>query len=390
MVIRQRVEDGEAAETLARRILLVDRAGGEARILDSRGSRVLSGRGDHGLSELIREHTPDLVVLDLGNEGSEALTHLEELAEQSAATAPPVLALLPGEASEEDHRVLVIDAEAGGAEEAQQDDASEPEGIQQAIERRETRALRAQCARLLAEQEMMRGRLVSTREEERNRIALGIHDDAIQRITAVGIRLDTLTRKQPELAGSDGVVELRRDVDSAIDSLRQLILELRPPSLGRMGLARSLRSYVDHLVQASDSETTFELQVDLAVEPPSDVGLLLYRIAQESLTNVVKHAHATEASVVIECTGDGYQLRVADNGNGFVLDIGTDPEDMESEPGHLGFTGMRERAQGAGGRIRLDSQAEKGTTVEAWLPAPEAAARPATTSTRHTRTGRAS
>ncbi len=224
--------------------------------------------------------------------------------------------------------------------------------------------LRDLTERKRAEEERRRllHRLVSAQEEERARIASDVHDDPIQKMSAVGMRLAALRSRigHPELVPS--LQQLEETVATSIESLRHLLFELRPPALDREGLAAALRHY---LVEAA-SEGGFSYQVEdrLVEEPSAEVRAIAYRVAQEALTNVRKHARARHVQVLLESREGGLRVRVRDDGVGFAP-----AEDGGAPPGHLGLPSMRERVELAGGWWRVESARGAGTTVEFWLPA---------------------
>jgi PAS domain S-box-containing protein len=202
-------------------------------------------------------------------------------------------------------------------------------------------------------------RLVRAQEEERERIANDIHDDSVQVLTALVIRLDTLRRRlaDPELAGM--VDEIEQTARTSITRLRHLMFELRPAALDRDGLVPALRLYLDSV--AAERGLGYDLLDGLAREPGPACRATLYRIAQEALSNVVKHAAATTVRVAVEQEQDGTLVRIADDGRGFLAGL-------ESAPGHLGLASMRERAELSGGWWRLESRPGEGTTVEFFVP----------------------
>jgi signal transduction histidine kinase len=204
--------------------------------------------------------------------------------------------------------------------------------------------------------------LTQAQEQERGRIASDIHDDSIQAMTAVGIRLETLRRRLTDPEQLRVLEELEETVVLSIARLRHLLFELRPPVLDREGLAPALRVYLDEL--SKETGLWYEIDNQLTVEPPGETRRILYRITQEALTNVRKHARARRVIVSLHEEERGFRVRVRDDGQGFVM---REPE--EQAPGHLGFTAMRERAEIAGGWWRVASAPQVGTTVEFWLPA---------------------
>jgi signal transduction histidine kinase len=208
--------------------------------------------------------------------------------------------------------------------------------------------------RLLAE-------LVRVQEEERRRIANEIHDDPVQAMTAVEMRLESLRRRMEDGEERRTLEQLSASVGAAIGRLRRLLVDLRPPRLDREGLAPALRAVLERL--RSETGIDADLEDRTTEEIPPGSRTVLYRIAQEALANIRKHADARVARVVVAERDGGYLLRVRDDGQGFDLDRG-----VEEQAGHVGLVSMRERAELAGGRFKIASTPGAGTTVEAWVP----------------------
>lgn len=209
-----------------------------------------------------------------------------------------------------------------------------------------------------AERRRLLGRVVSAQEQERHRIADDLHDDIIQVLTAVGMRLSTLSSRV-DPAGQPQVARLEATVSEAIGRLRRMLFELRPPALDREGLCAAIRTHLQTALE--DIEHTVDDALD--TEPPIETREIAYRIAQEALANVRKHALASHVHVTIKTDRDGLRVTVADDGAGF------DPallEDVRRD--HFGVAAMRERAAFAGGWCAIDSSIGKGTTVGFWLP----------------------
>ena len=131
--------------------------------------------------------------------------------------------------------------------------------------------------------------------------------------------------------------------------------------LDREGVAAALRVYLREAEE--HAPTRYRLDDRLVAQPPEATRLILYRIAQEALTNVRKHAEARTATVTLAERGGGYFVRVSDDGIGFLA------ERLTGVPGHLGLASMRERAELAGGWLRVASELGRGTDVEFWIPA---------------------
>jgi signal transduction histidine kinase len=222
------------------------------------------------------------------------------------------------------------------------------------------RDARVELGRELAERRAVLAHLVSAGEEERRRIAGDIHDDSIQVMTAAGMRLQILRRSITEPEQLRRLSDLEQTIQLSISRLRHLIFELRPPALDNEGLSAALRAYLDEAGETAG--TSYRLDDQLAAEPPEATRVILYRIAQEALTNIRKHADAENATVTLDASNDGYHVRVRDDGVGFT------PEAVLPRPGHLGLAAMRERAELAGGWLRIESAPSDGTTIEFWIP----------------------
>lgn len=219
------------------------------------------------------------------------------------------------------------------------------------------------------ERRALLSRLVRAQEEERRRIASDIHDDSIQSMFAVGVRLHTLQSSLRDPAQKEQVGRLQQAVQQTTDRLRHLLFELRPAALDEGGLPAALREYLE--VMKTEGGIEIGLEASIESKPASDTEVIAYRIAQEALTNVRKHARARRVACAVSTEDGGILTRVTDDGVGFAAPNG-------SVPGHLGLVAMRERAEMAGGWLRVTSAAGTGTTVEFWIPdRPEAAERAA-------------
>ncbi len=207
-------------------------------------------------------------------------------------------------------------------------------------------------------------KLVGAQEAERQRIAADIHDDSVQKMAAINLRLAVLRRRVSDPATSGSLEQIETTVQDTIHRLRQLMFELWPPELDRHGLVPAIRAKITDV--ETETGVRFELENHLRKEVPPDVRTIAYRILQETITNVRKHAEATNVLITLEPDAGGIRITVRDDGSGF----DTPPE---SPNGHLGLSTMRERASLAGGWLRIVSARGRGTTVEFWLPGERAA-----------------
>jgi PAS domain S-box-containing protein len=219
-------------------------------------------------------------------------------------------------------------------------------------------------------QENLRGlaaRLQAVREEERTRLAREIHDVLAQELTRLKIDITWMRRQLAQPADSlknqplkEKLASMSELTDVAIASVQKIATELRPVVLDTLGLCAAIEW------QAKDFETHTGIKCAVNV-PELDLRLererstALFRILQESLTNVARHAEATWVEVELRCEGNSVSLRVWDNGRGIL------PGEL-SDPRSVGLLGMRERAALLGGECRITSCSSGGTTVEAHLP----------------------
>jgi PAS domain S-box-containing protein len=203
--------------------------------------------------------------------------------------------------------------------------------------------------------------LVTTQETERRRIADGIHDDTIQSLFGLQMRLSAIATRYPELEQLEDFPQLRQELLDAMAGLRNLTFELHPDILETEGLVPALRLHVERWKTPDAPEL---IVVDrLERQPSKETRSMMYRIAQEALTNVRKHSHARRITVSLEHRDRGFRVVIEDDGDGF--DAERAPR---SDRDHLGLTSMRQRAEMAGGWSTVRSGPGAGTTVEIWLP----------------------
>jgi PAS domain S-box-containing protein len=211
------------------------------------------------------------------------------------------------------------------------------------------------------DRQLLLGQLVRAQEEERKRIAAGIHDDTIQVITSIHLQLQRLRLRLRDPSEGQALGKLEDALQSSLSRLRKLIFELRPARLEENDLPAALRSYLEEM--HSSAGIVYQLDDQLSIAVPPSTSVLLYRTAQEALMNIRKHARATRVLVTLTDLADGCLVRISDNG------VGYNPADVENSPGHLGLALMRERPQMAGGWCGIESAPGAGTTVEFWVPA---------------------
>lgn len=211
----------------------------------------------------------------------------------------------------------------------------------------------------LTEHRRLFAHMVQAQELERRRIAWDVHDDSIQAMVAVGMRLQLLADRAGEPHARE-LVRLDESVREAVGRLRSLTFRLHPPGIDRHGLIESLSQHLNDVV-AGDWNLEPSLEHDLIAEPAPETAITIFRIVQEALLNVRKHARACTVRVGVTTVDRGLLVRVADDGNG-------QPAVAHKLHAHFGLMEMRERAETAGGWWTLRSEPGTGTTVEFWVP----------------------
>ena len=224
-----------------------------------------------------------------------------------------------------------------------------------------------QHQRAAALQQAFSQRLIASQESERKRIAGELHDSLGQRLVVINNLALFLLRgrdtSSPASEPSETVEEIRREATLAIEETRSISYNLRPFQLDRLGLRKALESLIRSVSRASGVRFYAEI-ADIDHLFPEDLRISFYRIVQEALQNIVKHAGASEGKVSVERSDRNVLLSISDNGVGFA------PEARSAEVGSGGFglTGMTERAGLLGGTLTVKSEAGRGTTITVAIP----------------------
>jgi signal transduction histidine kinase len=245
-------------------------------------------------------------------------------------------------ASEEERRQAL--------QQAHQDRLDALDKVQEELHRRET---------------MRRGflrRIVVAQEEERARISRELHDETAQTLTALKTNLAAMQRRLPD----DSEVQLlsgriQQFSEQISKDLHHLVHELQPAQLEALGLTAALKQLADEMLENYSIRTTVNIDGVKRRLPPL-VRVICYRIAQESLTNVARHARATKAAIQLHFETDAVKLSVTDNGQGF------DVPEAFAKTGTMGLLGMQERAEVIQGVFEVESTIGEGTTIHAAVP----------------------
>jgi signal transduction histidine kinase len=213
-------------------------------------------------------------------------------------------------------------------------------------------------------------RIVTAQEDERARIARDLHDHLGQQLTALRLTLQG-HREQlgPDHPGSEQVTSALTLAQRIDDDLDFLAWELRPAALDDHGLAAALPVFVREWSQHYNIPVEYRAPHLVSGQLGRDAEVVFYRVAQESLNNVLKHAHATRVDVLVEARDGAIRMVIEDNGIGFDV---ADREETRDKG--IGIIGMRERAALIGGSLQIESQPGQGTSV--FLEAPRARTTP--------------
>jgi PAS domain S-box-containing protein len=205
--------------------------------------------------------------------------------------------------------------------------------------------------------QLLSRRLVEVQESERRKIARELHDEAGQALVSLRFGLRLLEREIDEGETVSGrLAELVRETDAVIDALHRLAVDLRPATLDALGLDAALRQYSRSVGARFGLAVRFKARGFTSDRLPAVVEAALYRMVQEAMTNVVRHAHATRVDILVERSDDRVIVMVEDDGVGF------EPDQVKGGD-QFGLVGLRERAEALGGILRVESTPGAGTTV---------------------------
>lgn len=205
--------------------------------------------------------------------------------------------------------------------------------------------------------------VLAAQEAERLRIARELHDETAQALTYMLLRLNMAKRAESSASTQETLEELHGLTTETLEGIKRLAVELRPAALDDLGLVAALEAHVKDYSKRVGIPVSFQA-TGLDERLPGNVEIVVYRVAQEALTNAAKYSEARNIEVALHCEPrSGLSLRVSDDGRGF------DQEALKTSKNRgLGLFGMRERVHLVGGRIEWKTQPGHGTTVEARIP----------------------
>jgi PAS domain S-box-containing protein len=216
-------------------------------------------------------------------------------------------------------------------------------------------------------EEALRGysrQLIRAQEAERESISRELHDQIGQVLTAIRINLETIRDSSNRTESDTLIDEGVTIVDEAIQQVRGLSFELRPSLLDDLGLTAALRWYSDRYTKRTGIRTTMSICPESEIRLPRELETACFRIAQEALTNVARHAQARNVFIDVRTMNGSLSLSIKDDGVGFNLHLQPNGESFSS----LGLRGMEERAHGLGGKLEIKSDPREGTEVRANFP----------------------
>ena len=208
--------------------------------------------------------------------------------------------------------------------------------------------------------------LVNAQEEERGRLARELHDGAGQMLTTLLVHLKILENQTDNPATQQGLSAMLDMVSNTIDQVRSLSHDLRPAALEELGLAVALRTLTTDTLEQTGVVTRCHVDLGNDVLPHS-VEVSLYRIAQEAVTNILRHAEAKRVDLALVRSTGGVSLSIADDGCGFL----SRPKISQQDKRHLGLISMAERAEMVGGTLKVYSTPGLGTTIRIDVPIQE-------------------
>jgi len=227
-----------------------------------------------------------------------------------------------------------------------------------------TRELLKKSQDMQQEMRLLSRRLLSVQEEERKRISRELHDVVAQTLTGINVQLSSLTMQSTADAESleTKIASTQRLVEESVETVHRFARDLRPTVLDDLGLVPAIRSYLKLFTQQSGIAVEFGASMSVD-ELSGDQRTALYRVMQEAVTNISRHAEASQGRVSLKKLGASVCLEIRDDGLGF----------PEIEQGveiakRLGLVGMRERIEMVGGRFSVKSQPGKGTNVRVTIP----------------------
>jgi signal transduction histidine kinase len=324
-------------------------------ILEGEGYELHQAKDGIRALQMLKQLQPDLILLDVMMPAMDGFEVCRRIRATPTLAEVPIILLT----ALDDHASLLRGIESGA-----DDFLTKPPDRQELIARVRTITRLNRYRTLMEQRENIRRmaeRVVAAQEEERQRISRELHDDLGQALTT---HLITLRNLQQDLSLSRETLfeRLQTLYDQSYEifvKIRGIARDLRPPVLDALGLKVAMQTYCTEFTRRTHLPVIFEAEQSLP-DLPDAYNITLYRTLQEALTNVIKHAHASQVWVDLSMDDDEVTLTIQDNGIGF----------GEEQPGSngIGLAGLRERITIAGGTLTVSSTPKRGTILSAQFP----------------------
>ena len=330
-------------------------------LLSQAGYLVLEATSTEEALVVARSERPDLVITDILMPGMNGYELVRKLRSLSDTDGIPVIFCRANHAERETIVGRVSEVVGPSL-------AFSPPQVGDRVETDRLRILNDKLVQKVAELESenterrtLLGQLINAHEEERQRLAEDLHDESIQAVVALRMRLETLMARTTEPDLTRELDGLREQAAEAVERLRTVLTNIQPEEPDRSGLGVALRVLLEQASVEDGLECSLE---DLTTRRPGQtVRSLLFRVGREALANIRHHAQASHVEMRLQDDSSGFTLVVRDDGKGFDARDG-----LRGRPGHLGLPAIRERVELSGGRLKLESGPDTGTEVQVWLP----------------------
>ena len=247
---------------------------------------------------------------------------------------------------------------------------TEHQAVEEALQKKERhyKQVLKESARLHEQLRQLSRQVLSAQEAERKAISRELHDIVAQTLTAINVRLAALKHTSSHAAADliQNIARTQRLIEQSVDIVHRFARELRPAVLDDLGLIPALHSFLTHFTERTGVRT--RLTASAEVERTNIVKrTVLFRVAQEALTNAARHAQASQVEVTVRKLPDGIRMTIGDDGKSFQVQRVL----MARGSKRLGLLGMRERLEMVGGRLEVESSPGTGTMITAWIPFPK-------------------